>query len=107
MKQHSFLNNKSRDPTTSKQLCNIDGLQRRTFNAVYSYTKVCFLRSVGQKSKRWSNREDDIIRKITKEQHETLTSLLNKRNNGKNLNTTLQSQRPSTSYGQRSFYKVL
>jgi len=51
-----------------------------TFSAVY--TKVCSLRSVGQKSKRWSDQEDDIIRKITKEQHQALTSLLNRRNNG-------------------------
>jgi hypothetical protein len=81
------VSNKSRDPTTSKQFCNIDGLQRRTFSAVY--TKVCSLRSVGQKSKRWSDQEDDITRKITKEQHEALTSLLNRRNNGGKTSTQL------------------
>ncbi len=87
MKQHSFVSNKSRDPTTSKQFYNVDGLQRRTFSAVY--TKVCSLRSVGQKSIRWSDQEDDIIRKITKEQHEALTSLLNRRKNGGKTSTQL------------------
>jgi hypothetical protein len=81
------VSNKSRDPTASKQFCNVDGLQRRTFSAVY--TKVCSLRSVGQKSKRWSDQEEDIIRKITKEQHEALTSLLNRRKDGGKTSTQL------------------
>ena len=87
MEQHRLLSKNSRDRTTCKQLCTIDGFQRRTFSAVYS--KVCKLRPVSQKNKRWTEPEDDIIRRITKEQQEALLFLLNKRTNGKSASTQL------------------
>ena len=87
MEQHRLLSKNSRDRTICKQLCTIDGFQRRTFSAVYS--KVCKLRPASQKNKRWTEPEDDIIRRITKEQQEALLFLLNKRTNGKSASTQL------------------
>jgi hypothetical protein len=85
VEQHRLLSKNSRDRKRSKQLCTIDGLQHRTFNAVYS--KVCKLRPVSQRTKRWTEPEDNIIRRITKEQQEALLFLLNKRTNGKSAST--------------------
>jgi hypothetical protein len=47
------------------------------------------LRPVSQKTKRWTKLEDDIIRRITKEQQEAFLFLLNKRTNGKSASTQL------------------
>jgi hypothetical protein len=85
VEQHRLLSKNSRDRKRSKQLCAIDGLQHRTFSAVYS--KVCKLRPVSQRTKRWTEPEDNIIRRITKEQQEALLFLLNKRTNGKSAST--------------------
>jgi hypothetical protein len=81
VEQYRLLSKNSKDRKRSKQLCNIDGLQYRTFSALYS--KVCKLRPVSQRTKRWTEPEDNIIRRITKEQQEALLFLLNKRTNGK------------------------
>ena len=85
VEQHRLLSKISRDRKRSKQLCTIDGLQHRTFNAVYS--EVCKLRPVSQRTKRWTEPEDNLIRRITKEQQEALLFLLNKRTNGKSAST--------------------
>jgi len=86
VEQHRLLSKNSKDRTRSKQLCNIDGLQYRTFSALYS--KVCKLRPVSQRAKRWTEPEDNIIRRITKEQQEAFLFLLNKRTSGKSAQFT-------------------
>lgn len=64
VEQHHLLSENSRDRKRNNQFCAIDGLQHRTFSTVYSI--VCKLRLVSQRTNCWTESEDQVIRRITR-----------------------------------------